>query len=191
MSNASANRLGAARILAPADGGEPPNADDGSGGAEKEAPEEKRDADGGRALDGAERLFAKEGNGDVTGRSDHRAPKTIPKQPRHEDCRIALGSEPDECESERTGGRSEHGHSSYARRSGLWHPSGDRIASRDVRRHEERHLRHDPLRQPRIRSEVGQRFECIDHATRLVNAGAAFRTLVEVRTKIGDAESGF
>jgi len=60
-----------------------------------------------------------------------------------------------------------------------------------VRRHEERHLRHDPLRQPRIRSEVGQRFECIDHATRLVNAGAAFRTLVEVRTKIGDAESGF
>src|SRR5260221_2376798 len=148
MSNASANRLGAARILAPADGGEPPNADDGSGGAEREAAEEQRDADGAGALDGAERLSAKEENADVTGRSDHRAPKTIPKQPRHEDCRIALGSEPDECESERTGGRSEHGHSSYARRSGLWHPSGDRIASRHLRRHKARPLRHAPPRQP-------------------------------------------
>src|SRR5258708_34191096 len=98
MSNASANRLGAARILAPADGGEPPNADDRPGRAEQKAAEEQRYADGARALDGAEGLFAKEGDGDVTGRSDHRAPKTIPKQPRPEDGRIALATGPDECE---------------------------------------------------------------------------------------------
>ena len=50
---------------------------------------------------------------------------------------------------------------------------------------------HDPVGQPRIRSKVGNQFQCVDDDPRVVVPHATLGALVDVIAKGGDAETGF
>ena len=78
-----------------------------------------------------------------------------------------------------------------AGRAGLGEPADHRVARGDVGRHEHRHLGHDPVGQPRVRGEVGQRLQGVHHDAGVVEPRSALVALGDVRTKRGDAESGF
>jgi len=59
-----------------------------------------------------------------------------------------------------------------------------------VRRHEDGHLRHDPIRQPGVRGEVREVLESVHDDPRIVEPCATLVAFGDMRAKRGDAESG-
>ena len=58
-------------------------------------------------------------------------------------------------------------------------------------RHEHRYLCHDPISETRIRRKVGERFQRVHHDAGVLEPESALRAFVDVRAKIGNAETGF
>ena len=54
-----------------------------------------------------------------------------------------------------------------------------------------RPVRHDPVRQTGVRGEVGERFERIHDDSGVLDLPSTLGAFIDMRTKRGDAETGF
>ena len=142
-------------------------------------------------LDGRDGGLAEQRERQVARRADTSACDAVGEQAGGEDGRVAAAGQPDHGDGEQAG---DGGADAPPPRRGagrrLREPARHRVAGGHVGRHEDGHLRHDPIGEPGVRGEVGERLEGVHDDPRVVEPRATLVAFGDMRTKRGDAESG-